>query len=621
MTTSFCVSALALVAAVAGDPLGPGRGNWTVEDPEAHGLSSKLLAAAAEQIRVTANERYCLTVTKDGVIVHESYFSNTSSSLYETDSLGKTATAVLVGMAVQQGLVDIDTPIKKYGVSPTLAVWNASGTDYFDVVTMRHLLGQSSGYGTVAPGSKMTYDSDNFIQHISYTLTAIAKKQGMAGAYEWAKKAFAVPMGIPDFYDYDETGIDVSAGGGQMMSCREIAKVGQLILNRGKWLDENNAPYQAADPKYLEQMFQPVFPGVVDGYGFLNWLNTDMTKKTADGKDRAHCCAPRWANGHGSDAPGAPFATCCVAAKNYTGHSIPCDSTLPVLPERPCSSTPQAKCEKASDPSEYVVTQNLGDSFPEADKIPGQSESLGFGMGQFAKYIYVDTERNITVSTFGQSIGQSLDCDKGYNDGYTLSLIWKALAPVFDKGLTTDEKAAWTQKQAGGSFTASPAPELGTSNRAGGDITRASLETMAQEHTDIRSAGAADDFAGSCTCQCPPGQGFGKCFDVPKADVGIVPPKEGGICPFKVSRKLPKAYDWCPAIGYPVQCTLSQIGSNVCDADQVMVQKCQLVPGSTQLASAGCRDHEQGPWGTYPGCHWSKTPCSYNPFFPPPYDL
>ena len=39
-----------------------------------------------------------------------------------------------------------------------------SGTDYFDVVTMRHLLGQSSGYGTVAPGSKMTYDSDTFIQ-------------------------------------------------------------------------------------------------------------------------------------------------------------------------------------------------------------------------------------------------------------------------------------------------------------------------------------------------------------------------------------------------------------------------------------------------------------------------
>ena len=29
-----------------------------------------------------------------------------------------------------------------------------------------------------------------------------------------------------------------------MMSCREIAKVGQLILNRGKWLDENNTPYQ-----------------------------------------------------------------------------------------------------------------------------------------------------------------------------------------------------------------------------------------------------------------------------------------------------------------------------------------------------------------------------------------
>ena len=44
---------------------------------------------------------------------------------------------------------------------------------------------KASGYGTVPPGSKMTYDSENYIQHISYTLSTIAKKKGMAGAYEY----------------------------------------------------------------------------------------------------------------------------------------------------------------------------------------------------------------------------------------------------------------------------------------------------------------------------------------------------------------------------------------------------------------------------------------------------
>lgn len=44
---------------------------------------------------------------------------------YETDSLGKTSTAALIGVAVQQGLVDIDRPIREYGVKPQ-ANWSAS---------------------------------------------------------------------------------------------------------------------------------------------------------------------------------------------------------------------------------------------------------------------------------------------------------------------------------------------------------------------------------------------------------------------------------------------------------------------------------------------------------------
>ena len=50
-------------------------------------------------MELRAPHRYCLLVVKDGEIVHESYFANTSETVYESDSLGKTATAALFGVA------------------------------------------------------------------------------------------------------------------------------------------------------------------------------------------------------------------------------------------------------------------------------------------------------------------------------------------------------------------------------------------------------------------------------------------------------------------------------------------------------------------------------------------
>lgn len=131
----------------------------------------------------------------------------------------------------------------------------------------------------------------------------------MQGAYEYVKKLFAEPIGLPTLFDYDATGTEFSAGGGQMMSCRDIARVGQVFLNKGMWLDANSKPYQMSDPTYLAQMVEPAFPGVVDGYGLLTWLNTDMRKPADDkGTPRSHCCAPRWANGKGTQPSGVRHA-------------------------------------------------------------------------------------------------------------------------------------------------------------------------------------------------------------------------------------------------------------------------------------------------------------------------
>jgi hypothetical protein len=69
-------------------------------------------------------------VAKDGHLISETYYANSSESQYEADSLAKTMTAQIVGVAVTQGLLDLDVPIQKYGVLPRCAGVSRGGPSY-----------------------------------------------------------------------------------------------------------------------------------------------------------------------------------------------------------------------------------------------------------------------------------------------------------------------------------------------------------------------------------------------------------------------------------------------------------------------------------------------------------
>ena len=121
--------------------------------PEVFGINGSALEEAATELHSAAAIRNCTLIVKDGYIIYEKYDPwSDAESIYESDSMGKTAVAILIGIAEFQGLVDIDKPIATYGVDPTLADWNATGVDFFPQVTLRHLISQASGYGRVAPG-------------------------------------------------------------------------------------------------------------------------------------------------------------------------------------------------------------------------------------------------------------------------------------------------------------------------------------------------------------------------------------------------------------------------------------------------------------------------------------
>lgn len=81
---------------------------------------------------------------------------------------------------------------------------------------------------------------------------------------EYATREFAEPLGVPSLYEYDGQvygiGGNLSAGGGQMMSCRDVARVGTLIVNKGMWRAANGSGIQLVSQDYMRQMTSPSFP-------------------------------------------------------------------------------------------------------------------------------------------------------------------------------------------------------------------------------------------------------------------------------------------------------------------------------------------------------------------------
>ena len=390
-------------AGTTAPPAGPGPGPWRRERPEQHGLSSPALAAAAAAVAALAPQRQCLLVVKDGALVHESYAvpGDGRTKVYETDSLGKIFTAGVVGAAVQRRLLGVDRPLAAYGVRPSApTLWNRTGVDYWPNVTARHLLTQMSGYGLAAPGSLFSYDSDAYIQHLSAQLRAVARQPSVS----FARTAFAEPLGVPRLFDHEGSPTDdISAGGGQMASCEDIARVGQLLLNRGRWRRAgSDEPLQLMDENFVGELMRPAAPGLVDGYGFLAWLNHEM-----GGGGAAHCCGPRWIGnvppplGRRSCGPGNATCGVCCAARPHTP-PLPCDPSLPVLVEG-------ARSAAQRDPAEGVTRQIIGDSFPPADQAPASPlnpPDMAMAMGAYAKYLFVVPSLNVTVVSMGLTFGE-----------------------------------------------------------------------------------------------------------------------------------------------------------------------------------------------------------------------
>ena len=154
------------------------------------------------------------------------------------------------------GQVSLDATLQSLGVVPR-GKWapGQSGAGFFQNVTVQDVLSQTTGVGLFPPRAYFTYDSDVYLSNLRYVLEVVTGQPSQV----WATENFAVPLGLDSLYMSSNDAGGVNIGGGQMMSCRDMAKVGQLIVNGGRWPDGNGgARYGPRNLKSGHQLMQIV---------------------------------------------------------------------------------------------------------------------------------------------------------------------------------------------------------------------------------------------------------------------------------------------------------------------------------------------------------------------------
>lgn len=242
-------------------------------------------------------------ILKDGKIVTERYFGTfTADSIWYWASAGKTMTAMLVGIAQQEGLLNINHKTSQYLGNG----WTGMPQAKEDLITVRNQLTMTTGLENNVPDDDCTLPSclqykadagtrwfyhnapytllDKVVENVSgqtynsYFQTKIRNRIGMNGL--WIK------TGYNNVY---------------YSNPRSMARFGLLMLNKGKW----DGSSILADTNYFNAQIN-TSQNLNMSYGYLTWLNGKAT----------HMLPATSLVFNGSFAPNAPADMYAALGKN-----------------------------------------------------------------------------------------------------------------------------------------------------------------------------------------------------------------------------------------------------------------------------------------------------------------
>ena len=217
--------------------------------PESQGISSDLFAALLRELDTSKDtEMHHFMALRHGKVICECNFAPYPKGMWHiTHSMCKSITGMAIGMLIEEEKLKLDENI--YDIFPDHI--NAFSKIFRPVITVENLLTMTSGVtfnesGIVSgndwlgsflnasvngkPGTEFQYNSLN-----TYVLSAIVTKRTGETLTEYLTPRLFEPLGITKYY-WETCPKGITKGGWGLFLCAEdMAKLGQLYLQKGKW--------------------------------------------------------------------------------------------------------------------------------------------------------------------------------------------------------------------------------------------------------------------------------------------------------------------------------------------------------------------------------------------------
>ncbi|MBB4566493.1 serine hydrolase domain-containing protein [Rhizobium leucaenae] len=283
---------------------------WALSIPEDHDFDTERLRTIGPHFEAwTAANAHAILIARHGKLIYERYFTGEDRAWatplgrvayhaglrHDLRSITKSITSMLVGIAVENGwIADLDVPVFSF-----FPDHSDLRTPEKDRITLRHLLTMSAGfawsedlpYSNPANSERRMMEAADLHRYVLEQ--PIARPAGVAYNYnggltallgailhrasgrppdQLAKEYLFDPLGIDDveWVYYPDGTANVTSG--LRMRPRDVAKIGQLVLNKGAW---NNI--RILSSAWIDLATSPQIQG--EGlyfYGFQWWLGRSL---------------------------------------------------------------------------------------------------------------------------------------------------------------------------------------------------------------------------------------------------------------------------------------------------------------------------------------------------------
>jgi len=266
---------------------------WQISTPEAQGLHSKLLLEMMTHIKKNGYNIQSVTIVRNGYLVLDAYMHPfNDSQKHEMYSATRSVISALIGIAINKGYIkDVNQTITE--LFPNRKISNLDNLKRS--ISLKDLLMMASGLdcndatankwaGTIAmkksndwtqytldlPMAQTPGEYFHYCSGVSHLLSAVIRESTGMNTIDFAKKYLFDPLGIKNF-EWGESPEGTTNGfAGLRMQPKDMAKIGLLYLNNGKWEDE-----QIISAEWIEESTQPYIDGRWNGedYGYQWWVN------------------------------------------------------------------------------------------------------------------------------------------------------------------------------------------------------------------------------------------------------------------------------------------------------------------------------------------------------------